>query len=200
MQFSDFFEFKSIQQCWVNLVCQTQIINGVYRPIQQITNISSSSVSKFNEKKMYPETLKPSLNCYLYHNFFFSLSILLSRFKQSKLYFPVYYTPFSSMSTFACIIWCSCPPNSERDMSDTQSRYANRKSYITMNCQRAFQSIAIFHTSSVGLQYLLVFTCFSFFILIELVTKRNRYICVSICLIDIGSLLMPISRTRLFTF
>ena len=77
-----------------------------------------------------------------------------------------------------------------------------------MNCRRAFQSykcrnnsitsIAIFHTSSVGLRYSLVFTCFSFFISIELFTKRNRYICVSICLmfqmIDIGSLLMPISR------
>ena len=44
------------------------------------------------------------------------------------------------------------------------------------------------------LRYSLVFTCFSFFISIELVTKRNRYICVSICLmfhmIDIGSLLL----------
>ena len=64
-------------------------------------------------------------------------------------------------------------------------------------------SIAIFHTSSVGLRYSLVFTCFSFFLSIELVTKRNRYICVSICLmfqmIDIGSL-MPISRPGLFTF
>ena len=29
----------------------------------------------------------PRLKCYLYHNFFFSLSILLSRFKQSKLSF-----------------------------------------------------------------------------------------------------------------
>ena len=39
----------------------------------------------FNDKKMYPETLKPQprLKCYLYHNFFFSLSI---RFKQSKLH------------------------------------------------------------------------------------------------------------------
>ena len=58
--------------------------------------------------------------------------------------------------------------------------------------------IAIFHTSSVGLRYSLVFTCFNFFISIELVTKRNLYICVSICLmfqmIDIGSLLMLISR------
>ena len=77
-----------------------------------------------------------------------------------------------------------------------------------MNCRRAFQSYkcrnnsitssAIFHTSSVGLRYSLVFTCFSFFISIELVAKRNRYICVSICLmfqmIDTGSLLMPISR------
>ena len=36
-------------------------------------------------------------------------------------------------------IWCSRPPNSERDITDTQSRYANRKSYITLNCRRAFQ-------------------------------------------------------------
>ena len=43
------------------------------------------------------------------------------------------------MSTFACVIWCSRPPNSESDITDTQSRYANRKSYITMNCRRAFQ-------------------------------------------------------------
>ena len=43
------------------------------------------------------------------------------------------------MSTFACFIWCSCPPNSERDLTDTQSRYANRKSYVTLNCRRAFQ-------------------------------------------------------------
>ena len=56
--------------------------------------------------------------------------------------------------------------------------------------------------SSVGLRYSLVFICFSFFISIELVTKRNRYICGSICLmfqmIDIGSLLVPISRPGLF--
>ena len=54
----------------------------------------------------------------------------------------------------------------------------------------------MFHASSVGLRYSLVFICFSFPILIELDTKRNRYICGSICLmvqmIDIGSLLMPI--------
>ena len=31
---------------------------------------------------------QPRFKCYLYHNFFFSLSILLSQFKQSKLYFP----------------------------------------------------------------------------------------------------------------
>ena len=53
----------------------------------------------------------------------------------------------------------------------------------------------MFHASSVGLRYSLVFICFSFSISIELDTKRNRYICGSICLmvqmIDIGSLLMP---------
>ena len=36
-------------------------------------------------------------------------------------------------------IWCSRPPNSERDITDTQSRCANRKSYITLNCPRGFQ-------------------------------------------------------------
>ena len=130
------------------------------------------------------------------------------------------------MSTFACVISCSRPPNSERDITDTQSRYANRKSYtiitlkmpprlsnLTHNRHRkerklykcrndSIISIAIFHASSVGLRYSLVCTCFSFFISIELVTKRNRYICVSICLmfqmIDIESLLMPISRPGLF--
>ena len=36
---------------------------------------------------------------------------------------------------------CLCPPNSERDITDTQSNYANRKSYniITLKCHRAFQ-------------------------------------------------------------
>ena len=118
-------------------------------------------------------------------------------------------------------IWCSRPPNSERDITDTQSRYANRKLYIALNsnlthnrhrqerklykCRNnSITSIAIFHASSVGLRYSLVFIFFSFFISIELVTKRNRYICVSICLmfqmIDIGSLLLPFSRPGLFTF
>ena len=104
------------------------------------------------------------------------------------------------MSTLACVIWCSRPPNSERDITDTQSRYANRKSYITLNCRRAFQIWRItgidkkesftnveiiplpllryFTAWSVGLRYSLVFTCFSFFISIELVTKSNRYVCV----------------------
>ena len=31
LHFSDSFEFKSIQQKWINLVCQTQISNGVDR-------------------------------------------------------------------------------------------------------------------------------------------------------------------------
>ena len=97
-------------------------------------------------------------------------------------------------------IWCSRPPNSERDITDTRSRYANRKLYITLNCCNAFQiwritdidnlyrcrnnsiiSIAIFHASSVGLSYSFVCTSFSFFISIELATKRTRYIYVSIC-------------------
>ena len=63
--------------------------------------------------------------------------------------------------------------------------------------ERVTLSITIFHASSVGLQYSLVCTCFSFFISIELVTKRNRYICVCIVLIfqmliDLESLLMSI--------
>ena len=70
------------------------------------------------------------------------------------------------------------------------------------NRNNSIISIAIFHASSVGLSYSLVCTCFSFFISIELFTKRNRYICVCICLmfdmIDIRSLLMPISRPGLF--
>ena len=187
------------------------------------SQVSQAQACQIQREKTYPETLnpRPRLKCYLYHNFFFTLSILLSRFKQSKLYFPVYWTPFSSKPTFACVIWCSRPPNSERDITDTQSRYANRiwiaaaPSNLTHNRHRqkrklykcpnnSITNIAIFHTSSVGLRYSLVFTCFSFFISIELVTKRNRYICVSICLrfqmIDTGSLLMPISRPGLFTF
>ena len=63
----------------------------------------------------------------------------------------------------------------------THSRHRQeRKLYKCRN--NSITSIAIFHTSSVGLRYSLVFTCFSFFISIELITKRNRYICVSICL------------------
>ena len=78
------------------------------------------------------------------------------------------------MVTLACVIWCSRPPNSERDIADTQSRYANRKvvhnselpprlSNLTHNRHRqerklykcrnnSITSIAIFHASSVGLQ------------------------------------------------
>ena len=69
-----------------------------------------------------------------------------------------------------------------------------RKLYKCRN--NSIINITMFHASSVGLRYSLVFICFSFPISIELDTKRNRYICGSICLmvqmIDIGSLLMPI--------
>ena len=68
-------------------------------------------------------------------SFFRNQSCYGNLLKQSKLHFPVYETPFSSMSTFACIILDA----HERDITDTQSRYANRKSYITLNCRRAFQ-------------------------------------------------------------
>ena len=69
--------------------------------------------------------------------------------------------------------------------------------------ERVPLSITIFHALSVGLRYSLVCTCFSFFISIELVTKRNRYICVSILLIfqiilESFSLLMSIFRHGLF--
>ena len=51
----------------------------------------------------------------------------------------------------------------------------------------------MFHASSVGLRYSLVFICFSFPISIELDTKRNGYICGSICLmvqmIDISQMI-----------
>ena len=59
---------------------------GLTDSIQQITNISRSSVSN-STKKTDPETMKPQprLMCYLYHNFFFSLSILLSQSKQSTI-------------------------------------------------------------------------------------------------------------------
>ena len=63
------------------------IINRVDRPDPTDHKYLKLKRVKFNEKK---RILKPRLKCYLYHNFFFSLSILLSRFKQSKLYFPVY--------------------------------------------------------------------------------------------------------------
>ena len=69
--------------------------------------------------------------------------------------------------------------------------------------ERVTLSITTFHASSVGLRYSLVCTCFSFFISIELLTKRNRYICVCIVLIfqmliDLESLLMSIFRRGLF--
>ena len=62
----------------------------------------------------------------------------------------------------------------------------------------------ILHASSVDLWYSLVCTCFSFFISIELVTKRNRYnVCATILLIlqmmiDLETLLMSIFRLGLF--
>ena len=127
----------------------------------------------------------------------------------------------SSMSTFACVIWCLRPPNSERDkptlshvtliqwkvVHNHNFELPPRLSNLTHNRHRqerklykcrnnSILSIAMFHASSVGLRYSLVCTCFSFFISTELVTKRNRYICVSICsmfqMIDIESLLMPL--------
>ena len=51
LHFSDFFEFKSIQQCWVNLVCQTQIINVVDRPDPTDHKYLKLKRVKFNEKK-----------------------------------------------------------------------------------------------------------------------------------------------------
>ena len=63
--------------------------------------------------------------------------------------------------------------------------------------------ITMFHASSVGLQYSLVCTCFSWPFSIKLVTNRERFICVSMIwlilqMIDHESLLMSISRPGLF--
>ena len=59
-------------------------------------------------------------------------------------------------------------------------------------------SIMILHATSFGLRYSHVCNCFSFFILIELITERNLCICVSISLIfqlkDRESLMMFIPR------
>ena len=143
------------------------------------------------------------------------------------------------MSSFACVIWCSRPPNSERDITDTQSRYANRKSYITLNCRRAFQIWRITdiinnnnnnnnrvdnrvdkkekftNVEIIPLPVLwyfmlrpLVFGIRSFLLvsvsLFRLNSSRRGTVAfvLSICLmfqmIDMGSLLMPISRPGLF--
>ena len=54
--------------------CQTQISNGVDRPDPTVHKyLKLKQVNLFNEKKMYPETLKPQprLKCYLYHSFLF---------------------------------------------------------------------------------------------------------------------------------
>ena len=98
-------------------------------------------MSNSTRKKTYPETLKPQprLKCYLYHNFFFSLSILLSRFKNLSFIFPCIRHHLVQCQHSHALYGAHVHPTSERDITDTQSRYANRKSYITMNCRRAFQ-------------------------------------------------------------
>ena len=70
----------------INLVCQTQIISGADRLDPTDHKYLKVKRVKFNEKNTDPETMKPQprLMCYFYHNFFFSLSILLSQSKQSK--------------------------------------------------------------------------------------------------------------------
>ena len=58
---------------------QQPVWTGIQRQISMTSRKLDKHV-KFNEKRTYPETMKPQprLTCYLYHNFFFSLSILLS--------------------------------------------------------------------------------------------------------------------------
>ena len=149
-------EFLRVCVLWhhnkqINLVCQTQIINGVDRLDPTDHKYLKVKRVKFNEKT-------GSWNYEVVRNF--------------ELPPPV---PFKFIIT---------------DI-DKEESFTNVE----------IISIAIFHASSVGLRYSLVFICFSFFISIELVTKRNRYICGSICLMlqmtATGSLL-PIFRPGLF--
>ena len=92
-------------------------------------------------------------------------------------------------------LW-SRPPNSERDLVGTRSRYANRNGnaappfHLTRNRHRHERKLYKCRNNSIisnnNLRNSLVSSCFSFFLSIELVTKtkRNRlYICVSIWLI-----------------
>ena len=127
------------------------------------------------------------------------------------------------MSTFACVIWCSRPPNSELDITDTRSRYANRKSYITLNCRRAFQIWRIRDIDkkeSFTNVEIIPLSVLRYFMLRPLVFVIRSFLLVSVSLfrlnssrrgtvtfvlvfvwcymIDIGSLLMPISRPGLF--
>ena len=118
------------------------------------------------------------------------------------------------------VFYCSRPPNSERDITDTQSRYANRKSYITLTCRCAFQIWRITdidkkesftNVEIISLPVLryfmlrpLVFGIRSFLLVSVSLFRLNssRRPCVSICLMfhmrDIGSLLMSISRPGVF--
>ena len=121
----------------------------------------------------------------LISQFLFSLSILLSRFKQFKLYFPVY-----TISTFACVICSSRPPKSERDITDTQSHYANRKSYITMNCRRAFQiwrTIDIDKKESLTNVDIIPLPVLRYFILCPSVFGIRSFLLVSVSLFRLNS-------------
>ena len=69
LTFQAFYRSKFVKE---GVITSTESISA----IQQITNISRSSVPN-STKKTDPETMKPQprLMCYLYHNLFFSLSI-----------------------------------------------------------------------------------------------------------------------------
>ena len=56
-----------------------------------------------------------------------------------------------------------------------------KESFTNVEIMPMLSVLRYFHASSVGLRYSLVFICFSFFFSIELVTKRNRYICGGLC-------------------
>lgn len=110
---------------------------------------------------------------------FFSLSILLS---QSKVYFLVCLTLFSSVSTFICVIWCLRPPSSERDITNPSHvtpiyrnfemplRLLNRQWHETklyINENKLWSNSIIskkFHATSFGLWYSLFCICFSLLI------------------------------------
>ena len=109
------------------LVCQTQIINGLDRPDPTDHKYLKLKRVKFNEKKTYPETLKPQprLKCYLYHNFFFGYQSCQVDLSNLSFIFPcIKYHLVQCQHSHALF---DAHVHSERDITDTQSRYANRR-------------------------------------------------------------------------